>query len=259
MRRGFLILLQFLVFVHVTFSQRGSGDEIDTSAIRKMWNEGTDRSQVMNILGYLTDVCGPRLTGSPQYTKAAQWAMSKMSEWGVANPHLEGWGPFGKSWTLEHYSGHVTQPDVFPLISFPKAWSSGTKGSVNGEAILFDAKTDSALATYKGKLKGKFILLDEPRTVKPQFEPRATRENDTTLLEQANADFPRARRARFGVAASPDAKKAAMFAYNKTKMMYDEGVLATLTVSRGDGGNIFVQQASVLSHPDTPRARRPQA
>ncbi|MEO8168721.1 MAG: M20/M25/M40 family metallo-hydrolase, partial [bacterium] len=240
----------------ISFSQQ---NEIDTSAIRKIWNEGTERSQVMSILGYLTDVCGPRLTGSPQYTKAAQWAMKSMSSWGVANTHLEGWGPFGKSWSLERYSALVTEPDIFPLISFPKAWSPGTKGDVSGEAILFDPKTDSALATFKGKLKGKFILLDDPRAVKPGFEPRASHETDSTLMEQANSDVPKPRRSRFGIAASPDAKKAAMFAYNKTKMIYDEGALAILTASRGDGGNIFVQQAGVLVHPDTPRARRPQA
>ncbi len=259
MRHRLLFVILFLFVSYPSLAQRKPSEEIDTAAVRKIWNEGTDRSQVMDIIGYLTEVCGPRLTGSPQYTKAANWAINKMNEWGMSNTHLEGWGPFGKSWTLEHYSAHVTKPDVFPLVSFPKAWSPGPKGSVSGEAILFNAKTDSALATYKGKLKGKFILLDEPRTVKPQFEPRASRDHDTTLLEQSNADVPRPRRSRIGVATSPEAKKQALFAYNKSKMMYDEGVLATLTVSRGDGGNIFVQQASgAPSHPDTPRARRPQ-
>jgi hypothetical protein len=129
---------------------------------------------------------------------------------------------------------------------------------MQAEAILFDAKTDSALATFKGKLKGKFVLFDDARTVKAQFEPRANRQSDTTLLDLANSDLPRPRRFRQGQPTSPDDKKRAMFAYNKTKMLYDEGALAILTVGRGDGGNIFVQQASALVHPDTPFARRPR-
>ncbi len=251
-------ILTFTLFLSLAFSQEKSREESDTTTIRKIWNEGTDKSQVMDILQYLTEVCGPRLTGSPQYVKAANWSIKKMNEWGLANAHLEAWGPFGKSWSLKNYSAVVLEPDVFPLLSFPKAWSPGTKGEVQAEAVLFDAKTDSALATFKRKLKGKFVLFDDARTVKAQFEPHANRESDTTLLDLANSDFPRPRRFRQGQPTSPDEKKRAMFGYNKTKMLYDEGALAILTVGRGDGGNIFVQQAGALVHPDTPFARRPR-
>jgi hypothetical protein len=257
MKRFLLLLFTIFLLFSLVFPQSKLKDEVDTTVIRKIWNEGTANSQVMEILHYLTDVCGPRLTGSPQFEKAARWSIKKMNEWGLANAHLDGWGPFGKSWTLQQYSAHVLEPDVFPLLSFPKAWSPEASGK--GDAILFDAKTDSALVTFKGKLKGKFVLMDEPRTIRAQFQPRASRENDTTLLELANSDMPRPRRFRQGAASSPDEKKRALFAYNKLKMAYDEGALAILSVGRGDGGNVFVQQVSLLSHPDTPMARRPRA
>ena len=43
----------------------------------------------MEIESYLTDVYGPRLTGSPNIKEAADWAQKTMKEWGLANVHLE--------------------------------------------------------------------------------------------------------------------------------------------------------------------------
>lgn len=253
MSRSILAVFTLFLSFQLAFGQNRKQDEVDTSAIRKIWNEGTDKSQAMDILHYLTEVCGPRLTGSPQYMKAANWSIKKMNEWGLANTHLEAWGPFGRSWSLARYTAHVLTPDVFPLLSFPKAWSPDVEET--GEAILFDAKNDSSLATFKGKLKGKFVLMDDARVVRAQFHPRASRETDTTLLEMANSDIPRPRRFRQGQPTTPEGKKQALFGYNKMKMIYDEGAYAVFTVGRGDGGNIFVQQASALSHPDTPSTR----
>lgn len=258
MRKFTFALFGVILIPSLTFSQASlTREKVDTTVLRQIWNEGTERSQVMNIIHYLTEICGPRLTGSPQYTKAANWSMKKMREWGLTNVHLDGWGPFGKSWSLKHYSAHVTSPDVFPLLSFPKAWSPSIAAA--GEAILFDAKTDSALEMFRGKLKGKFVLIDDMRKLTPLFEPRAERRSDTTLLELANSDIPRPRRFRFQQPNTPEERKRAAFGYKKAAMLYEEGALAILTTSRGDGGNIFVQQASVPSHPDTPFARRPRA
>lgn len=251
-----LLTLSLILFCyHLGSAQSRTDEPVDTTAIRKIWNEGTDKSQVMDILHYLTDVCGPRLTGSPQYAKAARWSMSKMNQWGCSNVHQEGWAPFGKSWTLEHYSAHLLEPDPAPLFSFPKAWSPSVDGKA--EAVFLNAKTDSALATFKGKLKGKFILLDEPRSLNAQFDARASRKTDTTLLELANSDYPAPTRSR-RFQLSPEGRAAALVGYKKFLMAQEEGALAILTVGRGDGGNIFVQQASTPAHPDTPFANRPR-
>lgn len=255
MRHTLSVLCGVMLCISPGLAQQAAKEHIDTTAVRKIWNEGTANSQVMNIARYLTDNCGPRLTGSPQYMKAANWSIKKLKEWGVSNAHLDGWGPFGKSWTLKRYSAHVTSPDVYPLLSYPKAWSPATRGTVSGDVIFFEASTDSALATYKGKLKGKFVLMGEPRKLAPEFDPRASRYADSTLLEMANADGSENRvRRRFQM--GPQDRTRALFEYRKMQMLHDEGAHAILTTSRGDGGNIFVQQASVPSHPDTPWARR---
>lgn len=229
-------------------------ERVDSAAIAQIKEEGMNRSRVMEILSYLTDVYGPRLTGSPAYQRAAEWAKNKLAEWGLENAHLEAWGPFGKGWTLKKYYANVLGSQVFPLISYPKAWSPGTNGTVKGDLIYFDAKTDSAVDTYKGKLKGKFVLFNDPRDIKAHFEPEAERLADSTLLKLANADMPGPRRRRFEM--SPEQKQRELVNFHKWELIQKEGVLGVLTVGFGDGGNIFVQGATVPAHPDTPFTRR---
>ncbi len=257
MKKFFALTIITVAALSPAFAQKKIADEVDTAAIRKIWVEGAEKSEVMEMLQYLTDVCGPRLTGSPQYMKAAQWTMRKMTSWGVSNAHLEAWGPFGRSWSLKNYSATVTEPDVFPLLSFPKAWSPSTRGTVEGEVIDFNASTDSAVATFRGKLKGKFLLMSDMRALEPQFEPRASRKEDTLLLYMANSDSPKPRSRRRFVS-GPEDKARGLIEYKKITMALDEGASAILTTNRGDAGTIFVQQAFVPAHPDTPMARRPK-
>src|SRR5207253_3663596 len=72
--------------------------------IARIKEEGMKRSQVMQTLEYLTDVIGPRLTGSPQMMRANEWTRDKLKSWGLENAQLEAWGPFGRGWTLKRFS-----------------------------------------------------------------------------------------------------------------------------------------------------------
>src|SRR4029079_4046531 len=101
--------------------QRQAGaSEADLARIR---DEGLNRSQLMQTLSYLTDVIGPRLTGSPNLKRANEWTRSRLAAWGLQNAHLESWGPFGVGWSLRRFSAQVVEPQCIPLIAFPKAWS----------------------------------------------------------------------------------------------------------------------------------------
>jgi carboxypeptidase Q len=235
-----------------------AAEKIDTALVSRIRAEEMLHSQVMDLLSRLVDVHGGRLTGSPQFNAAAAWASDTLRAWGLTDVHLEAWGPFGKAWSLERYTAQVLLPQVFPLISFPKAWSPGTNGTVRGDAIYFDPANDSALQTFRGKLKGKFVLISEPRVLEPKFKPRATRETDQSLLDLANADFPTPGRHR--PEPTPEQKerrrKADLLDYAAMEMCKKEGVLAVLTASWGDGGNVFVQGANVPSHPDTSSSGR---
>ncbi|MBS4029776.1 MAG: M20/M25/M40 family metallo-hydrolase [Ignavibacteriales bacterium] len=253
MKRLFLsILCSYIFITSLSFSQQQK-ESVDTSAIAKIKDEGMNRSQAMDILGNLTDVYGPRLTGSPQFKKAAEWARTKLTDWGIENSHLESWGPFGRGWTLKRFSAHITEPKIFPIIAYPKAWSPSTKGTISAELIFLDAKVDSTFESYRKKVKGKIVLLSDSRTVKPHWEAEASRVADSSLLKMANADMPQARQRQFQD--SPEQKARAMTNYKKWMMLQEEGALAVFETNRGDGGTIFVQGATVPNHPDTPSTR----
>jgi hypothetical protein len=165
-----------------------SADPID-----RIKEEGLKRSQVMATLSYLTDVIGPRLTGSPNLKRANEWTRDKLTAWGLKNARLEAWGPFGRGWSLKKYSAQIVAPQCIPLIGYPKAWSPGTDGAVHAPVVYFQPKTEADFAGYKGKLKGAIVLINPPREVAARYEALATRKTDSELLALADAAEPNAR------------------------------------------------------------------
>lgn len=248
------VILQIISFCGANAQEKSRGETVDSAAIAQILEEGTQRSQIMELLSYIADVYGPRLTASPGFKRAAEWAMTKLSSWGVENAHLEGWGPFGRGWELERYSAHVIGKQVFPLLSYPRAWSPGTNGLVKGNVALMNVLTDSALETFRGKLKGKFVLISGARPVKINFENEAIRYTDAQLLELANTEAPRAQRRRPD--RLPEFRERAQLDFKRLEMCRDEGALALLSPANFDGGSISVLSATVPTPPDTPRARR---
>ena len=128
-----------------------------------------NRSQVMATLSYLSDVIGPRLTGSPNMKRANEWTRDQLTKWGLQKAHLESWGPFGRSWELKEFSAQVIAPQTIPLIAFPKAWSPGVN-IASGEVVYVDAKNENELQRFKGSLRGKIILTSSMREVPARFE-----------------------------------------------------------------------------------------
>jgi hypothetical protein len=222
-------------------------------SIDKIKQEGTERSQVMQTLSYLTDVIGPRLTNSPEMKRANEWTRDKMTEWGLDNAHLEAWGPFGRGWSLKSYSAQVVEPQCIPLIAFPKAWSPGLEAPVTGDLVHFTARTEGDFEAYKGRLKNAIVLIGSPRDLKAWFEPPGQRLTDERLLSLANAPEPgprgqrrqAARQRRDGEAQRP-ALPPIGFVQKRTEFLLSEGAAVTIEPSfRGDGGTLFVQSASV--------------
>ncbi len=254
MNKGHILALLILA-ASFAVAQPANEEKVDTTMISLIKKEAMENSRAMEMLSWLTDVNGPRLTGSPGHLKAAEWVRSKLDSFGLEGARLDAWGPFGKGWTLKHYSANITGPAPFPLLSYPRAWSQGAD-ELEGEVIYFSPATDSALQTFKGKLKGKFLMVSDPRVLEPQFKPRATRTTEQELLDLANADAPRRRRRSSTGGGGASSRAESMLLYESMEMARKEGALALLTASRGDGGVVFVQSANVYSHPDTPAARR---
>jgi hypothetical protein len=272
-RRSFVFIVSFCFAVSTVARAQTPVEKVDLDVVNKIKDEGLKRSQVMDIISFMTDVHGPRLTGSPELKAASEWAKGRLSEMGLENAHLEAWGPFGRGWSLDAFTANMTEPSFWPLIAYPKAWSPSTSGVVRGEAIYFDATNDEQLEKFKGKLKGAIVLMSPPRDVKAWFDAPGQRTSDERLLALANADpatpggagpgGPRQSSAggqppgRAGAQLSPEQRAALQMQSKKWQLAYSEGAAVVLEPGRGDGGTLFVQSATLPTPPGGPGAGSP--
>jgi carboxypeptidase Q len=213
-------------------------ENVDLAVIQKIKDEGLKRSQVMELMSWMCDVYGPRLTNSPNERAAAQWALKTFKDWGLANPHLEKWGPFGRSWKNEIGTARAVSPQPFQIYMNVGAWTPSTNGAVSGEVVLVDdIKVESDLEKYRGKLKGKIVFVSPMKEVKARFTPDGKRWTmqglDSLAMPQPERPFtpppppdPNAPKPL------SDSAKAVFFA--------SEGVVARISAPfSGDGGTIF--------------------
>ncbi|MGZ5468377.1 MAG: M20/M25/M40 family metallo-hydrolase [Candidatus Aminicenantales bacterium] len=144
----------------------GQTPTVDWDMAAKIREEGLQRSQVMDIVGYMTDVLGGRLTLSEDMKRAQAWAKDKMEKLGLANVVIEPFMDYGAAWDNEYFSLQMLEPDYQPMVGFPLAYTSGTKGKVIAPAVIVaDIQTKKDLDRYKGKLKGAVILATPPYTL----------------------------------------------------------------------------------------------
>ncbi len=217
------------------------------TAIDKIREEGMNRSQVMQTLSYLTDVIGPRLTGSPGMKHANEWTRDTMKKWGMQNAQVEAWGQFGRGWSLRKFNAAVTEPQYFPVIAYPKAWSPSTKGAVTADVVYLEAATNADLAKYKGQLAGKIVLVSGLRPVKPLDKALMHRLGDEELTKMASAPMPGP---NDDLGPPPAAFKNITEYFNqqaqRMKFLQDEGAAVMVDASpQGSGGTLFVQGAGV--------------
>src|SRR4051812_9359710 len=194
MRKGSILVLLLSAFIAGPGAQ--SSEKLDYAAIAQIRDEGLSRWQAMDTLFWLTDRYGPRLTGSPAATEAAAWTMKKMTEWGLANVHREDWD-FGRSWSLARFSAHMVDPQIQPIIGFPKTWSVGTEGPVTADVVRATLATEADLAKYKGQLKGKIVLSQPLRAVRMLEGPFIVRMDGDLAKEAETTPIP-AQRGRGG-------------------------------------------------------------
>ena len=176
-------------------------ERIDHDVLWKIRQEGTRHSSIMHTLHMLTDVHGPRLTGSPQLKAAGEWAVEQMQAWGMTNGRLEPW-EFGRTgWTNERLSAHIVSPVKDPLVVEALSWTPGTPGVVRGPAITIvmpqGARRTELTAffdTLTPKVKGAMVLVGTPRQVPVSFNQPALRREDADVVAQmAPAQLPTGR------------------------------------------------------------------
>ncbi|HEX9754214.1 MAG TPA: M20/M25/M40 family metallo-hydrolase [Gemmatimonadales bacterium] len=138
-------------------------ERVDSVMVERITREGLDRSQVIGLFNTLTNVIGPRLTGSPAYREAAEWARGRFEAWGLSGSRLEPF-EFGRGWSLEHYTLELVEPRYSPLIGYPEAWTPSTAGVVEGAPVYLGDKTAEEIRAMAGRLRGAIVLPVPPQT-----------------------------------------------------------------------------------------------
>jgi hypothetical protein len=147
-----------------------AGGQLDDALLARMREEAETRSEAMDVARELTDVYGPRLTGSPHLKAAGDTVIRRLKRWGIEAARFERWGPFGPGWTTDRFIALAVAPAAFPLQAYPKAWTPGTSGDVVAEAVLAPIDSEEDFARHRGKLRGRFVLTSRPgaaRSVTP--------------------------------------------------------------------------------------------
>jgi hypothetical protein len=218
-------------------------EKVDLNMIYKIKQEGL-RNSAMEELAYgLTDFVGPRLTGSTGINRANEWAKKKMEEFGFQNVRIEEARDFSRGgWdNLKSYAA-MTTPYYVNFACNPVAWTGSTNGLIKSEVVLLNAKTETDLDKYKGKLSGKIVLMPSTTTYQVGFEPLASRYTDEQLKELTTAQTgPSGRRRMPGDMATFMAQRA--LRQKIAEFVKTEGVAViinnagTFNVPRSNGGN----------------------
>jgi carboxypeptidase Q len=214
-------------------------EKVDLDVVTRIRAEAFHNSQVMDHLTYLTENIGPRLTNSPQMAAANAWSRGKFNEWGLSNVHDDAFPAFGRGWEFTHASVEMIGDRVLPLHALPKAWTPGTDGAVEGELVRVDIKKLADLDKYKGKLRGKVLLLGDARAYKRGTEADSHRHDATSLEGLQQFTIP-------ATAAADRAKR--LKEYNErqelvrktNEFFVAEGALAAISLSSWDNGIIRV-------------------
>jgi hypothetical protein len=205
-------------------TQASGLSDSELQLFQRIREEALDRSQAGALFNHFTTVIGPRLTATPAYKQAADYARTKLGEWGLANPRLETF-EFGRGWTLDRLTIEMVEPRYMPLLGYAEAWSASTKGEIVGTPVFVGGKTPADVAAMKDRLAGA-IVMTQPMT---EFirEDRAQPTESETPVRIGQPPNP-------GVRANPqDTRQIA-------QMLRESGAGAILRTSVGEHGTVFV-------------------
>jgi carboxypeptidase Q len=173
-------------------------EKVDLEMIYKIKQEGMNNSKVEDLAFEMTDLTGPRLTGSTGFERGSQRVKMKMEEFGFQNVRIEAARDFNRGgWdNLKTYAA-MTTPYYCNFACNPVAWTGSTNGLIKSEVVIVDVKSEADLDKYKGTLKNKIVLLPSTTIYEINYEPLASRYTDEQLKAMtAESGSPMGRRPR---------------------------------------------------------------
>jgi len=206
MKKTIIVFLLLFCFAAQSVIPAAAQTRDETHA--KIRKEGMENSKIMQTLHVLTDLYGPRLTGSPSLKAAGQWAIAEMAKWGLENGALEPWEFGHPGWVNERASGFINAPVKDSLVFEVLAWTPGTRRPVIAPAVLLQIPTkpnpsnpnfpipptQEALTAYfnsiKAKVRGKIVLVGKPAFIPVNISAPAKRLDDATLKQRFEQNAP---------------------------------------------------------------------
>jgi hypothetical protein len=237
----YALFLFVLLFFNASFT--GDSDRPDLHVISQIKLEAFSNSKAMATLFQLTDVIGPRLTGSQGMKTAEKWTRKQLEDWGLKNAHIEAWGGFGKGWEIEHCYVAMTAPYYQQLIAVPKAWTPGTNGMMKAEAVLVKIDAEQDIEKYAGKLHGKIVVMASDGDARPNFTADAKRMSEEELLnlqKDPHISTDADNRITQGRPRIVPREKKDMF-------LRSQGAVAILNARRGTMGTVFTTNGASRS------------
>jgi hypothetical protein len=210
-RRAIALCLVVSLWCLPLVAQTGDGDKDLLTRIRQ---EESTNSQIMKTMHMLTDVYGPRLTGSPNHKNAAEWAIKQMTAWGLANGHLEPWDFGHPGWLNERLTAHIISPVKDPLVCEVLSWTPSTNGLVRGKAyqmVLPERPTQDDLTAFftkeKAKVRGHIVLVGKQTIIPINLNPPAKRLTDEQAQQRFSPNAPPFQRPTPSPTPTPDPSK----------------------------------------------------
>lgn len=186
-----LLLISTLLWLPVSAQSPADKDLLER--IRK---EGMEHSQIMKTMHMLTDVYGPRLTGSPNHKRAAEWAIKQMTEWGFQNGHLEPWNFGHPGWLNERLNAHIISPVKDSLVCEVLAWTPSTNGRVRKKVVQIvlperptQEQFNEFVAKEKARVNDRIVMVGKHTVVPVNLSPPPKRADDKQIQQRFDPDF----------------------------------------------------------------------
>ena len=168
---------------------------VDLDILAKIREEANSRSQILRTIHVLSDVYGPRLTGTPNLKAAGEWSTKTMESWGLVDGHLEAWDFGQPGWANERFSAHLVSPVKDTLVGEVVAWTPGTNGRIVAQAFQLEVPDDPTteeltayLASVKADVRGKIVLANKSVPAPVDLNPLVSRRDDTAVRRQFDPD-----------------------------------------------------------------------
>jgi carboxypeptidase Q len=247
MRARAVAILSLVVFAAA--STPTAQESLDRDVNWKIRREATDNSRLMSTLQVLTDVYGPRLTGSPNAKGAAEWVVKEATTWGLKNAHLEPWEFGHPGWLNEKLSVHVVSPVKDALVTEALAWTPGTNGPVTAQTMALEVPqrpTKEQLSAFfdaqRAAVKGKIVMADKPESVAVTIVPPAKRREDNEVRTQfsgpLNPGGPQPPTAATAPKPDPNVVPAAQLTEQLDQFLVSAGALGRVNDAGRDHGQI---------------------